>query len=531
MNESRGGQVLALGLSLCLALYAVFSVMLTQGNSISEMCFILMVGGVLLCLFSPRMGFIVWIVSSGYMDLIKRLTVVSGRVSQMDLYYILGIHPLMLCGLCLSIFVGVLLGRQRITRGDFARLVASIGFMGLVALMAAREKGLHPGPILSDVANNGLYSLLLFLVPIMLPTLASMLKILRIIVIAYTPVAVYGIVQQVSGFQDFELEYLLTGLSIEVKQLVANEVRAFSTLNSPTALSFVAGMGLVLTWILCWQRAATTVRSRLPASMSVILMPLFLGALVCSTIRSAFVMIPVAVAAAMLFHDSRRLRLFYGAFVVAFVAMVLSSGWLLDKLPGAMNKMAELAGDSQFAGQILRVGTYSDRLIGFSQVLANPKAYSWLGFGADRGGLDDPEFYNHDPLSTLLVRYGVLALFVVLLMGALVLRHFHAAVWRVQDRDTQRVSALILAVPLGFMVASLMQGSVFGTFPLNLFSFLCLGMVESLAVKPAVETQPAANRAYPLAGMPGGAQGRRHRFGGARPLSPAAPGNFVDPRA
>ena len=147
-----------------------------------------------------------------------------------------------------------------------------------------------------------------------------------------------------------------------------------------------------------------------------------------------------------------------------------------------MNKMAEMAGGNTFAEQMLRVGTYTERLVGFSQVLANPRAYSLLGFGPDRGGQDDPEFYNHDPLSTLLVRYGVLALLAVLFTGALLLRHFHACVWRLKNPAEHRVASLLLAVPLGFLVTSLIQGSVFGTFPLNLLTFLFLGMVESLAL-------------------------------------------------
>jgi len=520
MNESRGGQIIALLMSLCLAVYAVFAVMLTQGNSISEMCQILMVGGVLLCFISPKSALVVWIISSGYMDLIKRLTVLSGKVSQMDLYYILGIHPLMLCGLCASIFIGALLGRQRLTKGDMKRFIAALFVMILVALMAAREKGLHPSAILSDVANNGLYSMLLFVVPIMLPTLQSILKILRIIVIAYFPVAIYGIVQQAWGFQDFEVEYLLTGLSIEVKQLVANEVRAFSTLNSPTALSFVSAMCLTITWILGWQHVASITRCRLPKIIAFILIVVYFGALLSSTVRSAIVLVPVAVAGMLLFHHARRLRLFYASLVVGFVGIVLGAEWLLLKLPDAMNKMAELAGDSQFAGQILRVGTYTERLVGFSQVLGNPRAYSLFGFGSQRGGLDDPEFYNHDPLSTLLVRYGVLALLALLVGGALVVRYYHACVWRIKDPMAQRASALILSIPLGFLVASLMQGSVFGTFPLNLFSFLCFGMVESISVQAMKESVPEAPRGHPALGMTSRISGSPHRFGRPQQIVP-----------
>jgi hypothetical protein len=397
------------------------------------------------------------------------------------------------------VLIGALLGRHAVTKSDLLRLLAAGAGMVVVALMAAKEKGLRPSTILSEVANNGLYSLLLFLVPFLLPDLTSVLRTLRLLVIAYTPVAVYGIIQRTVGFQDFEVEYLLTGLSIEVKQIIANEVRAFSTLNSPTALGFASGACLIALWTVAGQRDARASRVRFSWILGLVLTPVFLGALACSTVRSAFILVPIGLMATWLFHSRLRLRLFYLAAGAAFVTLVLSSGWLLEKMPAAMNKMAEMAGGSQFAEQMLRVGTYTERLVGFSQVLANPRAYSLFGFGAERGGQDDPEFYNHDPLSTLLVRYGVLALLAVLGVGGLVMRHFHACVWRVRDPATHRVAALLLAVPLGFVAASLMQGSVFGTFPLNLLSFLFLGMLESLALHDARQHAPVRHAARPPA--------------------------------
>ncbi len=502
MNDSRGGQIFALLIGLCLILYGVFSVILTQGNSISELCLLLMIGGFLLCLVSPKLGFSLWIIASGYMDLVKRLTVLSGNVTQLDLYYILGVHPLMLCGLCASILIGALLGKHRVTQSDLMRLLAAGGGMMLVALMAAREKGLRPSTLLSEVANSGLYSLLLFLVPFLVPDLTAVLRTLRLLVIAYTPVAIYGIIQQAVGFQDFEVEYLLTGLSIEVKQIIANEVRAFSTLNSPTALGFASGACLIALWTVAGHRDLRSAPVRFSWIIAAVLTPVFLISLACSTVRSAFVLVPVGLLATCLFHHPRRLRLFYLVMTVGFITLVLSSSWLLEKMPAAMNQMAELAGGSQFAEQMLRVGTYTERLVGFSQVLANPRAYTLLGFGPDRGGQDDPEFYNHDPLSALLVRYGVVALVILLVGGALILRHFHACVWRLRDPATHRVAALLLAVPLGFTVASLMQGSVFGTFPLNLLAFLFLGMLESLALQQLRQRVHASLNSPPPAPLP-----------------------------
>ena len=85
MNNNRGTNALVMMLGICFGIYAIFSVMLTEGNSISELCRMLMVGGFLLSFLNPKLGLILFLASSGYIDLLKRLMVVSGRITQMDL--------------------------------------------------------------------------------------------------------------------------------------------------------------------------------------------------------------------------------------------------------------------------------------------------------------------------------------------------------------------------------------------------------------------------------------------------------------
>lgn len=474
-------------LGMLLGLYAIFSVMLTDGNSISELCRILMAGGFLFCALRPRAGLFVWLVSSGYMDLLKRLMVSTGRISQMDLYFVLGIHPMMMAGLCVGVLLGVLTGRFNLGGWHFKRLLAAGAIMVLAGLAAAREKGMSLASILPEIANNGFYAILIFLVPVLLPSLQDVLRTLRTLVIAYIPVAIYGIYQQWAGFQDFEIEYLMTGLSIEIKQLLSDEVRAFSTLNSPTALGFASGACFTFALILGGHRDQAAARFRFNRAAAVGLMLLFVGAWLSSTARSAAVAIPMALLARYCFSDARRTQAFYIMAVGSFVLLVATSGWLLKVLPNAMDTMFELAGGQGFADQILRVGTYYERLMGFSNVLANPAAYTLRGMGADRGGDYNDEFMNHDPLSGTLVRYGVVALLFMIVMTFFLLRHVHRSVLKLPAGPVRNVGCLLLSVPLAYLVASVLQGTVFFTFPLNAFTWLCMGMVDALGQET---TQP-----------------------------------------
>jgi hypothetical protein len=492
MNDTRGSNPFSMMLGLCLALYAIVSITLTQGNSISELCLMLMLGGVLLSLTSPNLAFTFWIISSGYIDLAKRLMVLTGRVNQTDLYYVLGIHPLMLGGITISLLVGAMLGRHRLRNADFGRFIAALLLMALAAAMSYREKGLQLGGMAADVANSGLYAMLLFIVPLMVKDLTQTLRVLRLVVISYTPVAIYGIIQQVVGFQEFEVEYLLTGLSIEIKQLLTHEVRAFSTLNSPTALGFACGACMIFCYIIGWHRDFKTARLRFSKLIVMLMMAAFIGGLFSATMRSAFILLPVGLLGSWLFSSRVRIRVFYLTISVSFVLLVVSSKWLLQLLPQAMTAMYELSGGSTFLSQILRVGTYYERLMGFSNCLANPAAYTLFGIGGERGRDYADEFMNHDPLSSILIRYGAPALFLSILAVGLVLRVMHRGVLKLPAGGIRRTAALLLSVPLGFMVATVLQGNVFATFPLNLMAYLSLGLIEALGRSmPQAESQPA----------------------------------------
>ena len=481
MNDNRGTNALVMMLGICFGLYAIFSVMLTEGNSISELCRMLMVAGFLLSFLNPKLGLLIFLASSGYIDLLKRLMVVSGRITQMDLYFVLGIHPLMMAGLCGGVLVDGFTGKQPLSGWHLRRLAAAGVIMVVGGLAAGREKGWSPSAIAPEIANNAFYAVLLFIIPVLLPKLEDILKTLRLIVIVYAPVAVYGIIQQIIGFQDFEIEYLMTGLSIEIKQLYSDELRAFSTLNSPTALGFASAACFTFALLLGSHRDQQAARFRFSGMHSILLALLFVAGWLSSTARSAVIVIPVALLARYCFSNGKRTRIFYATTVSCFVLLVVSSGWILEMLPQAMTAMYELAGGQGFADQILRVGTYYERLMGFQNVLMNPAAYTLTGMGAGRGGDYADEFMNHDPLSTTLVRYGAPVTIVMIIAVALLLRQAHLSVLKLPQGVLRNTGCLLLSVPLAYLVASMLQGVVFFTFPLNAITWLCIGMVGSLS--------------------------------------------------
>ena len=59
-------------------------------------------------------------------------------------------------------------------------------------------------------------------------------------------------------------------------------------------------------------------------------------------------------------------------------------------------------------------------------------------------------------------------------------RHVHRSVLKLPEGSLRNVGCLLLSVPLAYLVASVLQGTVFFTFPLNAFTWLCMGMVDAL---------------------------------------------------
>lgn len=492
MSERNPGSLFIGFLLMFCGLYAVVSVVLTEGNSIGQMCQFLMVAGFLMSLIAPRLGFFVWIVFCGYNDLLKRLLVMGGRVSHNDLMWVLGITPAMFAGIVVSLAIGGLLGSRRIQGREWLLLLIGIILMLGAGVLAASHEGGGMGAVLQGIANNGLYTLLLFVVPVLLKNKGDVAAVWRCLVITFLPVSIYGVVQQINGFTDFEVEYLRTGLSIEIKQLFAGEVRAFSTLNSPTSLSIVCAALAVLSLILGFSPRDPGNPVRLSRALALVCFAIHFAGLIASTSRSAFLMLPVGLIGAWCFAKPGWTRIFYIAVIAGFLVLIASSGWLINNLQQVNDMALSLGGPGVFISRMLVVGTYWDRLSGFSTVLTNPKAWSLFGYGKLEDGTG--MYYYHDPISAILMQYGAVILILVLAALTLMLRWFHRQAWRLESNEDRHFAAAMIAVGFSILLVSALSGSVMAVFPVNIFFWLACAGVLGLAKKtdpsPGPQSEP-----------------------------------------
>jgi hypothetical protein len=492
-SQSRGMSVLVvLGASL-LMLYIAASVLLDHGNTMGKMFFYMLIAGGVLGLLAPRPAFFLFLIQCACLDFAKRLMIIAGSVSHTDLYYVLGIAPVTVTGITLGLVIRVFFGQLRAGMPDLIRLVLAGCIMAVGALAGYRGGG-GLSNMMKTVAEGYFYSVLIFVIPLLFPTAMDVRKVWKFTLVLFTPVAIYGICQQMFGYQEFEIDYLKTGLSIEIKQLVMNRVRAFSTLNSPTSLSLICGELAAIALLLVGLRRHDR-RLGLHAIAGLAFAAVFIGGWLASTVRVGILVVPVALLAAALFRSPRLTIAFYAVGMAAFAALIASSSYMLANIETWTMKLHEWTGANEFMANMLDANTYKDRLMGFANVLGNPAAYSLFGLGEDQIHGD---FYNHDPLSTSLVKYGAVPLAGALVLGVAGLVYLHRSVLTIREAGPRLLATHCLAVAAGSVAVSMIGGNLIATFPGNAFLAMPLGMVialrrhdRALTLQEAEERLPA----------------------------------------
>src|SRR5208282_3198086 len=183
----------------------------------------------------PRSGFYLLIVTTGYLDLVKRLGVLSDSLSGLDITVTLAVAPLLMLSICLGVVIRNILERRKLESWQWVVLSILIACIGAVALQSFRGgAGFLNGA--QNLVNSGGYLPLVLITSMIFPKREDALNALRFALWAFLPVALYSIWQQFFGLTDFEVRFLQSGYTITVDDLDDVRPRPFSTLNSDHAL-------------------------------------------------------------------------------------------------------------------------------------------------------------------------------------------------------------------------------------------------------------------------------------------------------
>lgn len=499
MTSTRLPGAFTIAVGSLFGLFAIVSIMLGEGNTLANVFLYLIVGTCGLAVIAPRAAFFVFLITCGYVDLFKRLMVVTGRVSMDDLYYVLGLAPALFSCLIISVLVRGVIGGLPMTRFHVWLFVTGCGVVFLNAVLSFLDVDHSIGKVLQGTANGGLYGMLIFVVPMLFRDEEEVLRLFKFVLWTYAPVGLYGIVQKIWGFQDFELAYLMTGLSIEIKQLFTDRVRAFSTLNSPTSLGAICAAMVVMPLYLWSVKTTSGSRRILPLGLALVFSITFLGGLSASTSRTGFVMVAVMTAGIFAFRSRPGTITFYSIGGAAFATLLVGARFFQDRLEWMTFKLTEKLGGS-LASETINVNTFSDRLQGFASVLTNPAAYTWFGHGAGRGTDPRDPLYNHDLLSSTLVRWGAVPLFVLIAVTVAFLIWTHGQLLGIRDARRRNIGAAMLSLAMSFFAISITSGNVLSIFPVNTFFWLAVTATIVIVAADARANAPARKSAASASG-------------------------------
>jgi hypothetical protein len=395
-----------------------------------------------------------------------------------DVTSILAIAPLATAGILIGCVVQRIFLRRR---GDlverlaiFAALAAFVAFGGTEVFTVGN---LMFG--LKTAANTTVYFLLPWAVLQLFRTREEIERFLKYCLLVGIPVALYGIWQYVMGLNEFEISYLKSGLSM-VGQANLDDVhpRPFSTLGSPHSYSNVIMFMLAITmhFVSSWGGKR---RSWTGSVVAVI----YAVALLLSMARSAIVAGIVMLAFGRLFRSKTGTWIAYSSAALFVGGMIIFAEPLmysLDKLE------SYLPIHSDWQEQAFRLGTWSDRLMGYRNVLSNPG--SWPLFANplkfDFSELDHSDAgYSHDLFSQMILRIGIIPVLLCACMAMYIVWRAHHAILHLPSgkAGVRPLAARIMAIITVFILAQA-AGSGMTVFPLNFWVGIFSGLLSVICI-------------------------------------------------
>lgn len=497
MNGNALIRILATFGLLIASLWVAFDIFTSGSNAVARFYMYTMVVAGAYGLLNARRAFFVLLFLTGYLDYFKRFMIFDSGLSRMDLYYVLGIAPATLAGITGNIlyqhFTGKLKGRPGMDRLVLGVLIVTGTFTTL-----ALTTGSGTFRSLGDTVNSTIYLLLLFVVPVLFRTPDDLRHMLRVLIILFIPAVLYMLVHHFKGgIFDWEMQYLKSGLTIEIRQLSERTFRPFGTMNSAANASMVfAGI-----WALClsgmWRQPDRQGHA-MHFALRWLLLPLLALAMYATYSRTGWVFAVVAVLAAPMIKYRTFTMVGYAMAIGAFIIIFFASPYLLrHKILNELSEDMWLQKRTNEWAQTTNIATLNDRLEGFASLLHEPRAWSPLGLRLSSHSVASVRnnVSTHDLLTDMLLNYGYLTM---LAAGIFIVRQLwklHSLIFREPEPLARSIGATCLAIGLAIASGATTNGAQFSTYPVNFyiwFNFAIVGSLLMYAKERDVRDAPAA---------------------------------------
>ena len=469
-----------------LTLIATETILVTNSNPIAIFVVLAAPIAFLVGLVQPKVGLSILLVTCGYLDLVKRIAYWFGLYSagnqgvdtlQMS---VLSFAPITLLG----IFAGIIGRRIFVTKRIFEKQEqkpAAFAILANLLILAAGYKATHSlSEALSTGANAGSYLILLIIVPALFTSTDDIVDFLNSILIVFLPCALYGIWQGILGYTDLDVAWLKSGITITGIVLLDVKPRAFGTLASPHPYGLLYWF-LLIGGYLFFQTKRWRIFYLL--GMFIYAVGLFYG-----YGRGAWVALLAALGGYFCFKSRVLTLWFYGVALAAFALIAINAQFLLNQM-GEFG--AALPTESDTQQMALRIGTYSDRLIGFTNWMHSSQLWSWFGI---REAYESSEMgsdaYVHDMLGEILVHYGAAGLLGVIIAGATSIVHFHRSIFRIPNERDRKLATLLLSMTASQFIVGGFAGPSYNVFPWNFFIWLIVGFLIVLCRSKPGDADP-----------------------------------------
>jgi hypothetical protein len=487
MNQGSIKYILSIIIGLMIGLFILTEV-LTARTGIGQLYLYFAIASLIFGLSNPKKAMYALAFCTVYIDFFKRLMVIGGVPTFLEVSYILAIPPLLVAGSLISIVLSFIFSDQKISRDMiaafiFASFIAFGSLIGIV-LTSASTQGLSGVGVM---INQGFYAYIIFIIPILFPSDEERRKFLHFMFCLIIPSLLYMYWQEYHGYAHFEYDYLNSGLSIEAKNLdesIGGELRKFSTFNGSGTAATIYSIYIVYCFVsLAPEEKKKSLMLRL---VKLCWVPLLALAAYFTISRTGW-FCGIGASLAFFFLGSRirsvvgiSLAFVIFAIVLAVAPLAIRQNWLVS-METELKSAATAFSDDPAVRRAIVLGTFGDRLQGWANLTQEPKLWTPFGFAA--AGIDFKQSTNndfrwgHDALIDSLIKFGYIPVFFALTLGLYLLyKLLHYMYTLPRQSMAFRITRLCLSLNTGLLVGGLSSAAQFRNFPQNVYFMLWIGI-------------------------------------------------------
>lgn len=465
------------------ALYIVISILSGFGNVIGASYKYFLPAAFIVGVVAPRVAMYLLLFCAGYIDLFKKLMAMESDLYFADVFFILGVPPVMLLGICCGILAGIALGRINLDRRIILLFSLTSVVVGIFGISAVLRSGANFGT-LKEIANSASYYGLMFAVPVLFPKVEDIFKLLRFFVIMLIPAAFHGLYHFHFGLFGFEQDYMNSGLSMNMDYLYSDEA-IYGPFASQGALAGTMAIAAsICAFSFLTPKALLKKVAFPPRWIAGCLVILFMAAAIFSLKRFPVTVLPFTVIGYFLIRNRFGTAFAYVGAISSAIGLIAMSEVLAQRLPDWQQNLDSVIdrGGNDTSTYLFKIRTLNTRLEDFAYL---KESENWEPFGTTWFKNSEPGEYGvHSLVVKIFLRYGwvpIGGVMMILMPGVVFL---HMRLLR-RNRDLQqRLFIYMTAMAISMFLAAALGAAFFTTFPIPVLFGFCLGVAVTTGILP-----------------------------------------------